>query len=437
MQPVEACLEELARHLAGRHEHILEAWHRESQSDPRQTTGGSLTRSQFNDHIPEVLAAFEHKLRSRPGSSGAARATRELHGEEMKHGQQRWQQGYRQQELMREWGYLHLCLARELETFVTDRPDWDHRALAMAQRELIQLINDGISESADQFARMDRAEAAGRVKDLELAIAQLRDLERRRAQLIHQAVHDLRGDVQSVGNVAELLGLPDLAGTERTEFSTMLQSGVSAVSSMLGDLMDLARLEAGQERRNVAAFDAAVLLGEFCRLSLPRAAARHLYLRTEGPATLRVEGDAHKVRRLVQNLVFNALKYTEEGGVAISWGREETEWWLIVKDTGPGLQGGPAAPLAAQLRDATITAREAEVRSATREGRESHMLDQAAAGPTTPVPAQAHPGEGIGLSIVKRICELLDASLELTSSGESGTTIRVLFPLSYPPSGLK
>ena len=379
MQPTAAGLEELARHLAGRHEHILEAWHRESQSDPRQTTGGSLTRSQFNDHIPEVLAAFEHKLRSRPGSSGAARATRELHGEEMKHGQQRWQQGYRQQELMREWGYLHLCLARELETFATDRPDWDHRALATAQRELIQLINDGISESADQFARMDRAEAAGRVKDLELAIAQLRDLERRRAQLIHQAVHDLRGDVQSVGNVAELLGLPDLAGTERTEFSTMLQSGVSAVSSMLGDLMDLARLEVGQERRNVTAFDAAVLLGEFCRLSLPRAAARHLYLRTEGPA----------------------------------------------------------APLAAQLRDATITAREAEVRSATREGRESHMLDQAAAGPTTPVPAQAHPGEGIGLSIVKRICELLDASLELTSSGESGTTIRILFPLSYPPSGLK
>src|SRR5204863_9873677 len=111
----------------------------------------------------------------------------------------------------------------------------------------------------------------------------------------------------------------------------------------------------------------------------------------------------------------------------------ETEWWLMVKDTGPGLQGGPAAPLASQLRDATITAREAEVRAAAREGRESHMLNQAEAGSTTPVPSQAHPGEGIGLSIVKRICELLDASLELVSSSESGTTICVLFLLAYPP----
>ena len=105
----------------------------------------------------------------------------------------------------------------------------------------------------------------------------------------------------------------------------------------------------------------------------------------------------------------------------------------MVKDTGPGLQGGPAAPLASRLREATMTARESDVRAAAREGRESHMLDQADAGSSTPVPAQAHPGEGIGLSIVKRLCELLDASLELVSSGESGTTIRVLFPLSYPP----
>jgi signal transduction histidine kinase len=42
------------------------------------------------------------------------------------------------------------------------------------------------------------------------------------------------------------------------------------------------------------------------------------------------------------------------------------------------------------------------------------------------------PGEGIGLSIVKRLCELLDASLELASSRETGTTFRVVLPRSYP-----
>lgn len=427
-------LEELARYLAGRHEAILAAWRRESESDPRQATASSLTRSQFNDHIPEVLAAFEHKLGNQPGSRGDARAARELQAEEIKHGQQRWQQGYCQQELMREWGYLHLCLARELEMFAAERPQWERSALAAAHRELIHLINDGISESADQYARMERAEAAGRVKDLELGIVQLRDLEQARVQLIRQAVHDLRGDVQSVGSVAEVLVSPDLAGPERANFSAMLQEGVTAISRMLGELMDLARLEAGQEQRNLAPLDAAALLAEFCRLTLPRATARRLFLHTEGPATLPVEGDAHKIRRLAQNLVFNALKYTEQGGVTVSWGREDASWWLMVKDTGPGLHGGPGAPLAIELRKATATARESEVRAAARDGRESHMLDQSAAGSTNPVPERNQPGEGIGLSIVKRICELLDASLELVSSSESGTTIRVLFPVAYPPS---
>lgn len=48
------------------------------------------------------------------------------------------------------------------------------------------------------------------------------------------------------------------------------------------------------------------------------------------------------------------------------------------------------------------------------------------------------PGEGIGLSIIKRLCELLEASLELISSGDNGTAFRVVFPLAYqrdhPPS---
>ena len=434
MEDPTAQLEELARHLASRRESVLEAWRLESQADPAQATAGLLTRSQFNDHIPEVLAALEQSLRSPPGSGRAARAGAEIHRQEVKHGQQRWQQGYRLQELLREWGHLHHCLAAEIERFATDHPAWGLPAFAAAQRVLLRLINDGIGESADQYARMERAEAAGKVTDLQAAVTRLQRLEHRRSQLIHQAVHDLRGDVQSVRNVADLLSSSDVEESERMEFVGMLQEGVDAVGTMLVDLMDLARLEAGQEKRSLAPFDAGRLLEEFCRVAQPQAIAHHLYLRTDGPSPLPVEGDARKVRRLLQNLLFNALKYTEAGGVTVSWGREENHWWLMVKDTGPGLSGGPAAPLAVNLRDATVSARESEAKAAAKAGRESSMLDQAKAGPTTPVPQHNQPGEGIGLSIVKRLCELLDASLELVSSSESGTTLRVVFPVAYPPS---
>jgi signal transduction histidine kinase len=435
MKDLTPYLEALADHFATRRDAILESWRRASLADPSQHTAGALTRTQFNDHIPQVLIAFERKLRSQPGGSRAAQAEEKLQDEEMKHGQQRWQQGYRLPELMREWGHLHISLAAEIDTFATGSPPWGVEPLIAAHRELTHLVNQGISESVDQFARMERSEAAGRVRDLEYTIAQLQRLEHRRSQLIHQAVHDLRGDVQTVRNVADLLRDPQIADGERLEFAGMLQEGVDAVGKMLSDLMDLARLEAGHEHRAIEPFDAGALLLELCRVARPTATVKQLYLRTDGPTSLPVEGDAHRVRRLLQNLLFNALKYTVQGGVVVSWGREKEQWWLSVKDTGPGLMAGPGAPLAINLREATATAREADLQAAQKEGRTSPVLDQKQAGTTTPAPGRQQVGEGIGLSIVKRLCDLLDASLELVSSSESGTTLRVLFPVSYRPPG--
>jgi two-component sensor histidine kinase len=108
---------------------------------------------------------------------------------------------------------------------------------------------------------------------------------------------------------------------------------------------------------------------------------------------------------------------------------------VIVQDTGPGLLSGPGAPLATGLREATATAREADVSAGAPTGRISNILNQADAGTTSPMPSHQQAGEGVGLSIVKRLCELLDASIELTSSRDSGTTIRVLFPVKYAAAG--
>ena len=418
-------------HLASRREKILDAWCEASLNDPVLTTGAALTRDQFRDHIPQVLEALELKLRSRVGGARSAAAEEEIKQEEAKHGLQRWQQGFRLEELMREWGLLHLCLEQELADYAATNHEWTPADQWAAGRELILLINEGVSESAARYAAMERSEAAGRATDLSQAVTRLQALEGRRAGLIHQAVHDLRGNVQSVSNIAHLLGSKDVPEAERLEFTTLLQDSVETLASMLVELMELARLEAGQERRVVAPFDAAQLISDFCKFNGARATDRKLYLRHSGPSPLPVDGDSAKVRRLLQNLLVNALKYTEEGGVTVTWGLEPQHWWLKVQDTGPGLLAGPGAPLAKGMRDATVTAREADERASAAAGRTSHVLNQETAGSSAPMPTRQQPGEGIGLSIVKRLCDLLDASIELTSSGETGTTIRIVFPLTY------
>lgn len=424
-------LVDLSRHLAARRDAILKAWHDAADADPAQTTVSALTRVQFNDHIPQLLEAFERKLGARPGGNRAAAADEDKSAQDIKHGLQRWQQGYLLGELMHEWGHLHLCLFEEIQAFAMARPDFDAATLATAHRELISLINEGVNESAGQYARMQQAEAAGHVRDLQKTLERVNEIELRRRELIRQAVHDLRGNVQSVSTAAEVLRAEDIAGDERARFADLVQQGVEAVSGMVGELMDLARLEAGQEKREVAPFDAASLLQELCTTTRPQADARNLFLKAAGPSSLPVEGDVSKTRRLVQNLLFNALKYTDHGGVTLSWGEEKQSWWVIVKDTGPGLLAGPGSPMAKNLSEATESARDAADQAAQTTGEKATVVT-VPAGSAIPAPLPHQPaGEGIGLSIVKRLCELLDASLELASSPETGTTFRVVFPRTY------
>jgi two-component sensor histidine kinase len=117
----------------------------------------------------------------------------------------------------------------------------------------------------------------------------------------------------------------------------------------------------------------------------------------------------------------------------LSWGEEKKNWWLMVKDTGPGMLAGPGAPMIVGLKEATASARESDEKSAGAAGRSSHVLTSPCDAATLTIPAHQQPGEGIGLSIVKRLCELLDASLEMASSAETGTTFRVVLPRHYRP----
>jgi signal transduction histidine kinase len=421
----------LSDYLGTQREAILRAWRTAADNDPKQTTVRALTRGQFNDHIPQVLEAFERKLRSRPGGAGDRVADYVTKREEVKHGLHRWQQGYRLQELMHEWGHLQLCLFQVVEAFASSHREFERESLVEANYEMITLVNEAISESAGQYERMQQAEAAGRLSDVEGALASISEIDRRRATLIHEAVHDLHGNAFGVSLAAKVLAAPNLADSERAEFATLVEKGMQSVSSMLTDLKELARLEAGRETRHISEFDAVEMAIELGNAHRPVADERGLILEVTGPTNLSVKGDPGKVRRLWQNLILNALKYTVHGRVTISVGMEEDNWWLMVKDTGPGMLSGPGAPMVVGLKEATASARESDEKDAAKTGETSHVLVASPETATAVRPPHQQAGEGVGLSIVKRLCELLDASLEMASAPDKGTTFRVVLPRQY------
>jgi signal transduction histidine kinase len=424
----------LAEYLRLHREAILIAWRNAIQRDPAITSGDSLPRSELFDHIPALLRSFERGI-LRVASGSEHFAEHDGQDEAAAHGVQRWQQGYDLREVSREWGKLNQCVLAELDRYAKITSGLSLDTMSRAREVWAILLSSGIEASVHQYFLLQQQEAAGHVKDLESALEDVRTLEQQRGALWQQAAHDLRGNLGVVANVTVGLTRREQSDASQENFVRILMRNVTSLHQLLDDITDLARLEAGREARQVEPFDVTTILQPLCEGIRPLAEERGLQLFSQGPAGLAVEGDAVKVRRIAQNLILNAVKYTLEGRITVSWGESEPSdskrWLLCIRDTGPGFHTPSGQPLAAALDIAVDTA---TPRSASRRewGREAGGLHAPShQGGELQSILRGQPGEGIGLSIVKRLCEMLDASIEMESVRDQGTTFRILFPRHY------
>lgn len=412
----------LAARIVDRRDRILARWREAVVRDQRVQAADSLSRAQFADHIPAVLVALHDAV----GHHGEAARPAEL---AQNHGSHRWQQGYGLLEVIREWGHLQVAVLAEIEQAAEEQPGFDIRAVNAAHQAVAQLCLEAMSSSVEEFERLQRTEAKGQLVDLRRSLRTLDDLERRQAELLRGVAHDLRGNMGIVSSATAALRMSDLPPPKREELFATVQRAVHGQSRLLADLMDLARLQAGLERRTVARVDVAMTLSELCSTMQPMAEVRGLYLHCEGPSPLLVESDALKIARIVQNLVLNALHYTTTGGVTVRWGDSAPDdrgrWKIEVIDTGPGIATEASAPLADAIEESTEQAREGGDTSVP--ATPPPVEDDAAI--SAPLPVRH--GEGIGLSIVKRLCQILDATLALDSAPAQGTSFTIVLPRRY------
>ena len=429
MDSIDSARRILADRFRARIDAVMTEWRLAIRNDGEVTAGDALPRTQLEDHLPHWLSAFADVLAGPAGRASEKAEDSEARNAEI-HGLQRWQQGYDLHDVTREWGHLHRCLVLELESLSHSEPVLMPEVFAEARLKLAEQISEATSLSAERYFHLERIEAAGSVLDLERALADVRELERRRGELWQQAAHDLRGNLGVVSNVAQGLTFADLPAPRRQDFLGLLRNNVTSLHHLLDDVTSLARLQAGQEERRLGRTDVAAELRRLSDELRPLAEGRGLYLRADGPATLVVDGDAVKIRRIAQNLLLNALKYTRTGGVVLAWHDrvldDTVRWRFTVEDTGPGFHAGPGAPLARALDPtaAQDTAHDAD----------TPVAEVAAAGDLDARPISMAQGEGLGLAIVKRLCDLLDASVEFDSVEDRGTTVQVTLPQRYPGS---
>ena len=432
MSFLESELATLAAHLRVRHEAILDDWRRAVKRDPALTTANSLPRAQLDDHIPALLTTFEHRLdptldptleAPTPEVLVAAMSTATAHG------LHRWQQGYDLVEVSRELGRLNECMVAELDDYSRQHLWLRHEVMAAARQIWAELSGLEFSESIAEYFRLQQLEAAGHINDLEQALKGIRELEQQRAELWHEAAHDLRGNLGVVVTATAGITLSKMADVPPTRFLQVLDRNVRSLQHLLDDVTDLARLQAGKERLQLSQVDVASQLGELADGLRALAEQRGLSVTFGGPSPFVIRGDRVKIRRIAQNLVLNAIKYTRLGGVTVAWDNgdpgDDKRWVLTVHDTGPGFDAGPGSPLIAALEAGTELVHQVEAESLV-EG--EPPWPAGVAKQTAKAQPHQEPGEGIGLSIVKRLAEMLDASVEVESTVGIGTTFRVLFP---------
>jgi CheY-like chemotaxis protein/two-component sensor histidine kinase len=172
-----------------------------------------------------------------------------------------------------------------------------------------------------------------------------------------------------------------------------IDASLEAVEEILGALLDMSRLDTGALRPEFANFRVDELFRQIELEFSPLATSKGLTL-TFVPCALVIRSDRRLLRRLIQNLVSNAIKYTPQGSVLVGCRRRGDDLRIDVYDTGVGIPQS-------KWRDIFV---------------EFHRLDQG---------ARIARGLGLGLSIVERVARVLDCKIELESETGRGSHFSV------------
>ena len=280
------------------------------------------------------------------------------------------------------------------------------RSMDVVSEELV-VQNDRLRQELDERRQaqrrlereIERHRVTSRARDAaEDARAQAEDLLELKSSFLANMSHELRTPLTGILGYAELL-LDEVEGEPR-EMVSAVRRGAQRLYETVNSVLDLAQLDSGGMRLTLGPVDVAAEAADAITLLAPVARARGLDLRLDARAPCLARADRAALHRVVNNLVGNALKFTQRGGIMVAVAQRDGRAELRVRDTGPGI----APDFLPHLYDA---------------------FRQASSGH-----ARTHEGNGLGLAITARLMELMDGEIDVEDTSPAGTTFRVRLPLA-------
>ncbi|WP_435229928.1 PAS-domain containing protein [Pseudopelagicola sp. nBUS_20] len=236
-----------------------------------------------------------------------------------------------------------------------------------------------------------------RTFELEDALAEAERANASKSRFVAAASHDLLQPLSAAKlYVASLES--DVVAPRLKERLAKTSSALQSVEDILGALLDISRLDSGAAAIDISDISLGSLLGQLQDEMGPLAQDKGLSL-IVSENDWRVRSDATFLRRILQNLISNAIRYTDKGEVEVTSRAQSGHIEVKIRDTGPGIPEDQHEKIFDEF----------------------HRIENS---------ANAVDGLGLGLAIVERACRLLNHPLALTSDAVTGTTFAIRLPLS-------
>lgn len=269
------------------------------------------------------------------------------------------------------------------------------------------LISLGLVAASAVFLKGGRArlESIRQTYRLATQLAESNALLRRsnvsRTRMIMEASHDLRQPAHALGMMVERLR-HTAPGSDADARIREIEGGIFSLSDMLNELMEFSRLDVGEYVSRAEPVDLAALLREVDQRLGVTAQDKGLAWSVQARPVW-VHSDASLLRRIINNLVTNAVKYTQQGGVTVGCVPDGADVRVFVRDTGPGID---------PRHHARVFVEYVRLHNDVNE----------------------EPGMGIGLAFARRAAQALGHGLHLDSAPGQGTQVSVIMRLCPSPA---
>jgi two-component system phosphate regulon sensor histidine kinase PhoR len=302
-----------------------------------------------------------------------------------------------------------LAVGRPLWQLVRQRPVQDLLDLAVKtgrpQREALEIQTPPVRHLVVYVAPLGEAHGPGAVLVLG-DVSELKRLEKVRQEFVANVSHELKTPLAVIQACAEALQDGAVDDPEaRGPFLQQIADQSTRLHSLIIDLLSLARLDSGEENFELEELRVDELVAVCLERHRPRAEAKSMKLGMIPPAEhLTVWADAEAASQILDNLVDNAVKYTEPGGtIQVSWTGGNASVDIEVADNGPGIPESDLPRIFARF----------------------YRVDRAR--------SRELGGTGLGLAIVRRLAQAMGGSVRVASERGKGSTFTVTLPRPMPP----